>query len=610
VGGTLIKDLGPDDPESVGPYRLVGRLGAGGMGQVYLGRSPGGRTVAIKVIRPEVAEDEQFRTRFAHEVAAARNVSAIFTAAVVDAAPEAETPWMATVYVPGPSLTEAVEAEGALPAQTVLALAAGLAEGLQAIHAAGLVHRDLKPSNVLLAHDGPRVIDFGISRAVERSIMTQTGMVMGSPGFLSPEQAMGQVVGPASDVFSLGAVLTFAASGNGPFGEGPTPTLMFRVVHQPPDLSGAPDELRPLIEACLAKDPEDRPTASQLLERIGGGTLGDGEWLPSAVTATLAKYVPSSLSAWTLSPPAPATSIPATSIPATSAPATSAPATSVLGGAKPAAAVQEPEAIASPITGATGTEPAGTASPDAAAVSQVSPGAVPTGTVVSGITGATSTVPGPDQGSPPRRRGRFGRRLRRFAITVLVVLVLLVGGGLYGGWRYLQGEYYVGAQDGNVTIFRGVDQTLAGYSLSNVITRSDLPVSQLAVGSQAALRRTITAGSLAAATSVVSQLQGTVSTCRQQWAALAAWQAAEARYTSQLSAYTAEVKAYTAEVKAYKAAVKKEKKVKTRKAVKAPIPSASPAPPAPPTPPTGKPGAQPLAPAAATCAPASAFGIK
>jgi serine/threonine protein kinase len=200
----LIKQLRSADPVLVGPYRLLGRLGAGGMGQVYLARSQGGRLVAIKVIRPEIAEDVEFRARFAREVAAARNVSAIFTAAVVDADPEAETPWMATMYVPGPSLAEAVEPQVPLPASSVLALAAGLAEGLQAIHAAGLVHRDLKPSNVLLAEDGPRVIDFGISRARERSTLTHTGMVIGTPGFLSPEQAMGQVVGPASDVFSRG----------------------------------------------------------------------------------------------------------------------------------------------------------------------------------------------------------------------------------------------------------------------------------------------------------------------------------------------------------------------------------------------------------------------
>ncbi len=190
------------------------------MGQVYLGRSAGGRLVAVKVIRPELAGEPGFRARFAREVAAARNVSGLFTALVVDADADGPVPWLATAYVPGPSLAEAVEAYGPLPAGSVLTLAAGLAEGLAAIHAAGVVHRDLKPSNVMLADDGPRVIDFGISRAMEASVLTQSGTVMGSPGFMSPEQAEGGVVGPPSDVFSLGSVLTFAATGEGPFGEG------------------------------------------------------------------------------------------------------------------------------------------------------------------------------------------------------------------------------------------------------------------------------------------------------------------------------------------------------------------------------------------------------
>ena len=216
VGGT--GELLATDPLRVGPYRVLRRLGKGGMGHVYLARSPGGRAVAIKVVRPELAEQRGFRVRFAREVAAARGVSGIFTAAVVDADPDAELPWMATAYVEGPSLADAVEENGPLPPEAVLSLAAGLAEGVQAIHRAGLVHRDLKPSNVLLARDGPRVIDFGISWArgeQHGDRLTDAGMVVGSPGFLSPEQAMGREVGPASDVFSLGAVLTYAATGTG-----------------------------------------------------------------------------------------------------------------------------------------------------------------------------------------------------------------------------------------------------------------------------------------------------------------------------------------------------------------------------------------------------------
>jgi hypothetical protein len=260
------------DPARVGPYRVVGRLGQGGMGHVYLARSPGGRAVAIKVVRPELAAKRGFRDRFAREVAAARGVSGVFTAAVVDADPDAELPWMATAYVDGPSLADAIEEHGALPPDAVLSLAAGLAEGLQAIHDAGLVHRDLKPSNVLLAKDGPRVIDFGISWAREESRhgdrLTDAGMVVGSPGFLSPEQAMGREVGPASDVFSLGAVLAYAATGDEPFGYGATQALMYRVVHEPPDLSLVPGSLRRLIGSCLAKEAGHRPTMAQLLDRL------------------------------------------------------------------------------------------------------------------------------------------------------------------------------------------------------------------------------------------------------------------------------------------------------------------------------------------------------
>lgn len=239
------------------------------MGRVYLGRSPGGRHVAVKVIRAELAESADFRTRFGREVSAARRVSGIFTAPVIDADLDGPVPWLATSFVAGPSLADAVATSGPLPAPAVLALAAGLAEGLSAIHAAGVVHRDLKPSNVILADDGPRVLDFGISRSAEASSLTQTGMVVGSPGFMSPEQAEGHDVGSPSDIFSLGAILAFAATGQGPFGTGSTAALIYRVVHNEPDTAELPGEIRPLIERCLAKDPRHRPTSAQLLADVG-----------------------------------------------------------------------------------------------------------------------------------------------------------------------------------------------------------------------------------------------------------------------------------------------------------------------------------------------------
>jgi eukaryotic-like serine/threonine-protein kinase len=212
-------------------------------------------------------------------------VSSQFTAPVIDADVEGPAPWLATAFVAGPSLADAVTQHGPLPVRAVLELAAGLAEGLRAIHAAGIVHRDLKPSNVLLAPDGPRVIDFGISRAIESSALTHTGMVVGSPGFMSPEQAEGGQVGPPTDIFSLGAVLAYAATGEGPFGAGSTPALVYRVVHSPASLDHVPAEVRPLIERCLAKDPGQRPTARDLLAETASVEPVAG-WLPEPMTQT------------------------------------------------------------------------------------------------------------------------------------------------------------------------------------------------------------------------------------------------------------------------------------------------------------------------------------
>jgi len=277
--------LQPGDPQWVGRYRLVKRLGTGGMGRVFLGQSPGGRLVAVKLIRPELADDPGFRRRFAQEVSAARRVSGLFTAPVVDADPDGPQPWLVTAYVAGPSLSDAVEARGPMPVGSVLTLAAGLAEGLGAVHAAGVVHRDLKPANVLLASDGPRIIDFGISRATDSAWLTNVGgVVVGSPGFMSPEQAEGGHVGPPTDIFSLGGVLAYAATGQAPFGEGSASALLYRVVYGTAATGYVPKPLRHLVERCLAKDPADRPTAEELLAELGYADPSE-DWLswPAAV---------------------------------------------------------------------------------------------------------------------------------------------------------------------------------------------------------------------------------------------------------------------------------------------------------------------------------------
>jgi hypothetical protein len=259
-----MEPLSANDPRSVGEFQLRARLGAGGMGQVYLGYSPAGRAVAVKVVHSELARDAEFRRRFGREVAAARAVGGMYTAPVVAAGLDDDPPWLATAYVPGPPLADLVARHGALPELAVWRLGAGLAEALRAVHACGLVHRDLKPANVLLAADGPHVIDFGISRAFDGTQLTAVGMVVGTPGYMSPEQAEGALVGPASDVFSLGCVLAFAASGNAPFGGGSAASVLYRVVTGRPDLASVPDKLREVISGCLAKDPKQRPELAAL----------------------------------------------------------------------------------------------------------------------------------------------------------------------------------------------------------------------------------------------------------------------------------------------------------------------------------------------------------
>ncbi|MFD8477987.1 PQQ-binding-like beta-propeller repeat protein [Kitasatospora sp. NPDC059673] len=293
--------LAPTDPAHVGPYLLLGRLGAGGMGAVYLGRSAGGRTVAIKLIRPELADDQRFRARFRREVSAARTASSAFTAPVVDADPDAPLPWLATAYIPGIPLDEAVRLVGPFPESVLRILAAGIAEELAAIHAAGLVHRDIKPSNVLLALDGPHVIDFGIARAADDSVLTADGVILGTPSFLSPEQALARPAGPAADVFSLGSTLVHAATGAGPFGGGHPIEVVRRVAAEEPDLSGVPAGLRLLVAACLAKDPADRPTPRQLVDSQRLEPLPPGAWLHPTLLAAVERSA--AVLAPTLPPP-------------------------------------------------------------------------------------------------------------------------------------------------------------------------------------------------------------------------------------------------------------------------------------------------------------------
>ncbi|MGW2959764.1 protein kinase domain-containing protein [Streptomyces sp. NPDC001220] len=269
-----------EDPRVVGSFRLHRRLGAGGMGVVYLGSDKKGQRVALKVIRPDLAEDQEFRSRFAREVSAARRIRGGCTARLVAADLEAERPWFATQYVPGPSLHDKVADDGPLGAADAAAVGAALSEGLVAVHEAGVVHRDLKPSNILLSPKGPRIIDFGIAWATGASTLTHVGTAVGSPGFLAPEQVRGAAVTPATDVFSLGATLAYASTGDSPFGHGSSEVMLYRVVHEEPQLYGVPDALAPLVRACLAKDPEDRPSTLQLSLRLKEIAAREAQGLP------------------------------------------------------------------------------------------------------------------------------------------------------------------------------------------------------------------------------------------------------------------------------------------------------------------------------------------
>ncbi|MFI9818437.1 serine/threonine-protein kinase [Saccharothrix variisporea] len=303
--------LTADDPTEVGGYELRARIGVGGMGRVYLAFTPGGRALAIKVVRSEHAEDEEFRRRFRQEVDIARRVQGLYTATVVDADPDAVLPWLATSYVSGPSVRQAVADHGPLPLPTVFRLLAGAAEGLSAIHACGLVHRDLTPANVLLADDGPRVIDFGIAHAAAATSLTRTGVQVGTPALMAPEQVRGKPATRATDVFALGQLAVFAATGHTAFGEGNPDALFYRILNEPPDLDDCPPELRPIAERCLAKDPDDRPELTEVIEYARARTHGQtvllttDSWLPDDLVTALVAFDPSAYQRTAVEPPQP-----------------------------------------------------------------------------------------------------------------------------------------------------------------------------------------------------------------------------------------------------------------------------------------------------------------
>ncbi len=291
---SIVQPLRRWDPERIGPYTIIGKLGAGAMGQVFLARSTTGRLVAVKTIRVELAEEPGYRARFAREVAAASRVSGVFTASVIQADAEADLPWVATAYVPAPSLNTLVRRCGPLPVPAVRWLAAGCAEALQSIHGVGLVHRDVKPSNVLVAPDGPQVIDFGVARVAERVQLTATRGAAGTPAYMAPEQARdATLTSPASDVFSLGATLVFAATGHPPYRGDTVMDVLVRLATEPPDLTDMPDELADLVAACLQRVPRDRPTDAAILTELGSFALPAGpghSYLPDSAMALIAEY--------------------------------------------------------------------------------------------------------------------------------------------------------------------------------------------------------------------------------------------------------------------------------------------------------------------------------
>src|SRR5271170_4636160 len=396
-----MEQLKPGDPSRVGNYRLIGRLGEGGMGQVFLGLSPGGRQVAVKISHPGYASGKQFRERFAREIEAARRVGGFHTASVVDADPGADPPWMVTAFIQGPSLQQAVAEGGPFSLERVCRLGAGLAEGLAAIHACGLVHRDLKPSNVILADDGPRIIDFGIARAAEASPMTTAGMVVGTYSYMSPEQLRGEVAGPASDVFALGCTLAFAATARVTSGDDSIVTVVYRITTEPPDLTGVTEEhgFRQLVSECLAKNAADRPGLASILDRL-------------AETGSAAEGYPAEMPE--LAPPVAAAPAVAAAAPVAAAPPVAAP---------------PPVAAAAPVAAPASLGPTRTMRTDPTSPGQASD-QQPTGPDRTRRDQPPAWEIGPpaEPGGPPPGSGRSSRRtLLVVAAAVVVVIGAVVG---------------------------------------------------------------------------------------------------------------------------------------------------------------------------------------
>ncbi|MEV8595002.1 serine/threonine-protein kinase [Streptomyces sp. NPDC052012] len=422
-----MRPLDVDEPTVVGPYRLLGRLGSGGMGRVYLGRSAGGRTVAVKIVHPHFALDDEFRARFRREVEAARRVGGAWTAPVLDADPDARIPWVATAYAAGPSLAAAVMDTGPLPATTVRALGAGLAEALTAVHELGLVHRDVKPSNVLLTLDGPLLIDFGIARAMDGTAsLTSSGVSIGSPGYMSPEQILGKGVTGAADVFSLGAVLTYAATGEPPFPGDSSAALLYKVVHEPPELGDLEGEVRAVAESCLTKDPAARPAPAEVARRLapeGAARLVTGGWLPGPLVEQVSRAAVRLLNLEAGDASGPASGPVAFTTPAVTGEAAVAEgAAGVTGGAAPAAFGPAPVMPG-------GETPARTPIPEQR---EPHPPTQPSGAPLS--PGAPPGIPSASDGNPPgklslsvtatstQEPGTRGRRARRVSCTVALAV--------------------------------------------------------------------------------------------------------------------------------------------------------------------------------------------